>query len=188
MYVASGQTYPDALAGGAVAGAQDSSVLLVKPGAIPAAVRTELQRLRPDRIVVLGGTASVSSRVETDLRNFAGALERVHGGNRYATSVHLAQEAFSDGADTAFLASGQHFPDALSGAPAARVNGAPVLLVQRSADRLRSAPPCCRRLRDLPEGIPRCCLGTVTGSWASRVPRLPICSNGPARLGPMPRS
>ncbi|MDP8970075.1 MAG: PQQ-dependent sugar dehydrogenase, partial [Actinomycetota bacterium] len=39
-------------------------VLLVRPGCVPAAVRAELQRLTPERLVILGGPAAVSEAVE----------------------------------------------------------------------------------------------------------------------------
>ena len=50
-YLASGVNYPDALAGGAVAGHQGAPVLLTKPDAIPTDVAKELERLKPGKIV-----------------------------------------------------------------------------------------------------------------------------------------
>lgn len=67
-YIASGTTFPDALAGGPLAAATDSPVLLVQHDAIPAEIAAELRRLDPARIVVLGGTNAVSQSVYTQLR------------------------------------------------------------------------------------------------------------------------
>jgi putative cell wall-binding protein len=62
-YVAIGTNYPDALAGGAAAAYEDSPLLLVTFGSIPAATAGELTRLSPGRIVVLGGTGVISNTV-----------------------------------------------------------------------------------------------------------------------------
>jgi len=131
VYVASGVDFPDALSGAPVAGRSTAPVLLVAPNAIPDAVRTELQRLKPGRIVVLGGTGAVSSRVATQLDALtAGAVTRLAGADRYATSAAISKATFAAGAPKVYIASGQSFPDALSGAPAAGMNDGPVLLVQ----------------------------------------------------------
>ncbi len=67
VFVANGLNFPDALSAGPVGGKTGSPVLLVTPGNIPDSVRAELTRLNPARIVVLGGTSSVSADVATQL-------------------------------------------------------------------------------------------------------------------------
>jgi putative cell wall-binding protein len=62
-YVANGLSFPDALAGAAAAGAQGAPVLIVQLDGIPTPIAAELKRLKPVRIVVLGGTAVVSDAV-----------------------------------------------------------------------------------------------------------------------------
>lgn len=59
-------------------------------------------------------------------------IERISGENRYETAARVAAEHHSGGADTVYVALGTDFPDALTGAPAATVDDAPVLLVQSS--------------------------------------------------------
>lgn len=59
-YVAAGTDFPDALAGGPAAAAQGGPILLVGRDAVPAVTAAELARLRPARIVVLGGPAAAS--------------------------------------------------------------------------------------------------------------------------------
>ena len=53
-YIANGRNFPDALAAGPVATATNGPVLLSAPNALPAAVRSQLSRLRPTKIVILG--------------------------------------------------------------------------------------------------------------------------------------
>jgi len=133
-YIASGLQFPDALSGSAAAARAGGPMLLVQPTAIPAAVQTELQRLHPGRIVVLGGANSVAESVVTQLKGFTtGTVTRVSGGDRYETSAALSRAAATVGADVAYLVSGESFPDALSaGALAARTPGASLLLTTQS--------------------------------------------------------
>lgn len=70
VYVASGVAFPDALAGVPAAARVKAPVLPVRPDAIPAAIATELRRLEPARIVLLGGPAAVSEQVERELADF----------------------------------------------------------------------------------------------------------------------
>jgi putative cell wall-binding protein len=133
VYVASGAGYADALSGSAAAGLQGGPVLLVTRDAIPAAVDAELSRLKPRRIVLLGGTASVSAETEAQLRTYSPSVTRVAGADRYDVSAGVSAAAFTAGAATAYVASGATFPDALSGSAAAGHHDGPVLLVEKDA-------------------------------------------------------
>ena len=62
-YVALGTNFPDALAAAAAAGHLGGPVLLVTTDTIPAATAAELARLKPGRIVVVGGISVVSDAV-----------------------------------------------------------------------------------------------------------------------------
>jgi hypothetical protein len=66
VFIATGQSYPDALAGGPAAAKEGGPLLLVR-SFIPLATANELQRLGPARIVVLGGAGVVSAAVATGL-------------------------------------------------------------------------------------------------------------------------
>jgi putative cell wall-binding protein/endo-1,4-beta-D-glucanase Y len=133
VYVASGQAFPDALAGSAAAGRAGSPVLLVAKDSLPPAVATELRRLRPVSIVVLGGVNSVSAATAKAIGAIA-PVTRIAGADRYAGAAAVSAAAFGDASGgRVFVASGENFPDALSGAAAAIGRGAPVLLVTRDA-------------------------------------------------------
>ncbi|WP_308798340.1 cell wall-binding repeat-containing protein [Agromyces silvae] len=64
-YVASGMNFPDALSANAAAGGRP--VLLTIPDRLPDVVVEELTRLRPAKIVVLGGDTTVSTQVAAEL-------------------------------------------------------------------------------------------------------------------------
>lgn len=67
VFVATGVDFPDALAAGPAAVLDDAPILLVRRDVLPTAVRTELIRLNPDVVVILGGTASISNAVANQL-------------------------------------------------------------------------------------------------------------------------
>ncbi|WP_440709803.1 cell wall-binding repeat-containing protein [Herbiconiux sp. YIM B11900] len=131
VYVASGTGFADALSGSAAAGAQRGPVLLVTKDAVPPVIGGELTRLRPQRIVVLGGTASISAAVQTQLGTYSTSVSRIAGADRYEVSAAVSKAAFPGGSATVYLASGEVFPDALSGSAAAGHDHAPVLLLQK---------------------------------------------------------
>lgn len=132
-YVATGEDFPDALAGSAAAGAgAGGPVLLVRPDSLPEEIAAELDRLDPKVIGVLGGPAAISAKVEAALSAY-GTVVRVAGPNRYSTGALVSEYAFPTGADTAYVAVGSNFPDAVAGAPAAIASGGPMLLVEQGA-------------------------------------------------------
>lgn len=126
-YIATGENFPDALAGGAAAAKDGGPLLLVRHDAVPAAIATELTKLAPAKIVILGGTLSVSAAVETALQAYtSGTVTRVAGSNRYATAATLA-ETFPSGSPV-YVATGANFPDALAATAAAAHQHAAILL------------------------------------------------------------
>ncbi|MCI4658250.1 carboxypeptidase regulatory-like domain-containing protein [Cryobacterium zhongshanensis] len=130
VYIASGANFPDALSAAPVAGKDKSPVLLVLPETIPPAVQTELLRLKPKSIVVLGSASSVSDAVAESLKTYTGGtVTRTFGADRFGTSAAISQTAFTPGVPVVYIANGYNFPDALSAAPAAGKDSAPVLLV-----------------------------------------------------------
>ena len=102
---------------------------------LPAATATELARLRPAKIVVLGGTAVISDTVLADLRRYAtsGVASRIAGADRYATAARVSAATFAPGVAVAYVATGVSFPDALAGGVAAGRQKGPVLLVSANS-------------------------------------------------------
>lgn len=143
VVVASGASFADALSAGPVAAQWGGPLLLTHPDALPAATKTELTRLAPSRIVIVGGTGAVSAAAEAQLAGYASAVERIGGDNRYDTSTALVARAFPAGAREVFVVTGADFPDALSAGAYAALREAPVLLASDSAAEL---PPLLRTL------------------------------------------
>ncbi len=58
----------------------------------------------------------------------ARTVERLEGANRTLTAIAVAEKGWPNGATTVILTRDDDFPDALAGAPLARMNDAPILL------------------------------------------------------------
>jgi peptidoglycan-N-acetylglucosamine deacetylase len=134
VFVVSGATFPDGLAAGPAGARLNGPVLFTHRASLSPATRTEVDRLNPGRIVVVGGTSAVSENVRNQLATLTtGTVTRIPGADRYATAAALSRHAFPSGAVTAYVATGGSFPDALSGGAAAAVQGAPMLLTRATA-------------------------------------------------------
>jgi putative cell wall-binding protein len=129
VYLATGRTFPDALAGAAGAGRDLAPILLTDPTTLPAATGTALDAIAPTTVILLGGPAAVSEAVADAVATRTGAtVKRLQGPDRYATAAAVA-DTFAAPRTTVYIATGEAFPDALSGAPAAIQAGAPVVLI-----------------------------------------------------------
>lgn len=128
VYVASGLEFADSLTAGPLAGLEDDPIVLTKPGDVPVATTQALQALAPERVVVLGGEVAISDSVYTELAGHADTIERLAGEDRYETATLVADRIVPVGSE--FVASGQAFPDALSGGALAGLHQSPVLLTK----------------------------------------------------------
>ncbi len=72
VFISSGWIFADALSGAPVAGARHAPTLLVDTNTIPATVDTELRRLHPRTIIVVGGRASVTDELFGELSDYLG--------------------------------------------------------------------------------------------------------------------
>lgn len=129
VYIATGASFPDALAAGPAAARLGGPVLLVERGRIPAVTAAELRRLRPTRIVVAGGASVVASTVVSALNAYAPWVTRQSGADRYATAAAVSAATFPSRVSVVYIATGGNYPDALAAGPATGLRGGPVLLV-----------------------------------------------------------
>lgn len=134
VFIASGVTFPDALGGGAAAAISGGSMLLTTPTKLPAETAAALKRIKPSKVVVLGGTGAISNTVLTQVRSTVGSavpVTRVGGSNRFDTAARVSASTVSKATEV-FLANGMNYPDALAGgAVAPYYGGRPLLLTQK---------------------------------------------------------
>ncbi|WP_084620462.1 fibronectin type III domain-containing protein [Agromyces italicus] len=170
VYLANGTGLPDALAGAPVAGSVGGPVLLVEKSRIPKETAVELKRLKPAKIVILGGTGVVSSTVVSQVKSLVNptkGVTRWAGTDRYATAAAIVAKAFPSGASTVYVAQGDGLPDALAAAPVAAVDGAPILLVGR--DSIPSATALALEALDSEKPITRIVVLGGTGVVSDKV-------------------
>jgi putative cell wall-binding protein/beta-lactamase superfamily II metal-dependent hydrolase len=148
LFIATGDAFADALAGGPAADVMGGPVLPVAKAGIPAPTRGELDRLDPARIIVLGGPGAVSDAIATELQSFtSGSVTRMAGTNRYDTAAKVAQQVFTAPVPQVLIATGLGFADALAGGAVGAKTNSPVLLVARdslpaeTAEALRQLQP-----------------------------------------------
>lgn len=136
VVIATGEDWPDALGGSALAGAVDGPLLLTLPYALPAEVTSEVERLGADTAYILGGTGAVSGAVVSSLQSLGVEVIRIGGASRYETASLVAAEVIGllGGSYTGdvFVATGRDFPDAAGAAPVAASLGWPIVLANPS--------------------------------------------------------
>jgi putative cell wall-binding protein len=129
-YIASGENFPDALSIVPAAASAGSPVLLVSATTVPQVVATEIARLKPQKVVIVGGAQAISDAVATQLQTLSGApVTRLGGVDRWDTSLKIGEVLGAARSGTAYIVTGNNFPDALSAASAAGSQDSPVLLL-----------------------------------------------------------
>lgn len=130
VVIASGRNFADALAGSTLAAILEAPLLLTEKDSVPTSVYNEVSRLSPKNIYILGGLNSVSSNVESRLKNSNNEITRLSGDDRYQTSLKIASKvrSLTSGEKKTIVVNGLNFADALSaGALGAKLK-APLVL------------------------------------------------------------
>ncbi|MDO9557601.1 MAG: cell wall-binding repeat-containing protein [Coriobacteriia bacterium] len=165
VLIASARDYADALCGVPLAQSYRAPVLLCEPTRVPPALESELRRLKPSRVIILGGEVSLTPAVNSRLAQIlpSAGIDRIAGVDRYETSAKIAvQLAERRGTpERVVVASGAGFADALSSSAYAARKGYPVLLSR-------------------PDTLPQ----VIEGVIASFAPDSAVIIGGPNALSP----
>ncbi len=139
VVIATGENWPDALGGAALAGAKGGPILLTRAASLPPTVLAEIRRLGASEAIILGGEGAVSPAVEQALAAELGgnAVSRIGGATRYETA-ELVARATRDAlggrySGMCFVATGESFPDSLAASPLAAAQGWPLVLTEPGA-------------------------------------------------------
>jgi N-acetylmuramoyl-L-alanine amidase len=120
--------YPGSIAAAPYAASLDAPILLTGGQKLDSRVVDELERLQPQKAILIGGEALLATAIVEKLENLGIETERIGGANRYATSVLLAERLYSD---SLIIANGDDFPDALSAASYAGIAQIPIVLTSK---------------------------------------------------------
>ncbi len=137
VLVATGSNFADALAASPMAAAKGWPLLLVGPKGL-AGIQSTLDSIGATDVVILGGTSAVPASVHAALvvRYGSDNVTRLAGKNRYATSAAIATWAVANAGlswNDLAVATGENFPDALSGGVLQALDGSVLLLTTGSS-------------------------------------------------------
>ena len=131
--------FADALSISSVAGATESPILYVrKTGDIDQYTKAYLDKVKGKikNAYIIGGNGVISDQMQATIDSYLGIkTERLAGPNRYDTNLEILKKFAGAGegkvlnSETVTFATGNNFPDALSGAVAAAIGRAPMVLV-----------------------------------------------------------
>lgn len=127
VVLARADDFADALVGAPLAAHLGAPLLLTRSSELDGRVGEAIERLGPERVVLLGGEDALAPAVADALAGDY-EVERVDGTDRYETAAAVARRLGE--ADGAFVATGEGFPDALAVAPLAAHAGRPILLAR----------------------------------------------------------
>lgn len=119
-FLASAETFPDALSAAVPAARAGAPLLLTWRDRLAAPAADALATLGVQEVLIAGGSVAVSDAVVGELRARGLTVTRVAGEDRFQTSARLVDWAIAHtGLPPAsiVLASGSDFPDALAGGP-----------------------------------------------------------------------
>ncbi|MBA5850042.1 cell wall-binding repeat-containing protein [Clostridium sp. cel8] len=143
VVLANGESYADALCAVPLAKAKDAPILLTETNSLNSETLAEMKRLNAKHVIIVGGDGVVTEGVQNAIKSqVTSDVERYGGADRFETSVKIAKALGSP--SEVFVANGLNFPDALSAAPIAAIEGDPIILTrstelpQVSADYIES--------------------------------------------------
>ncbi|MDU5998135.1 MAG: cell wall-binding repeat-containing protein [Finegoldia magna] len=133
VIIARSDEYPDSLTASPLAKKLNAPILLTSKNELEKTVKAEIKRLKATNIIIVGGVNSISTKVEKELRQYDKEIERIAGHSRYETSAAIAERLLKLSAkQTAIIASGENFADALTAGAYAAQQEYPILLVQKT--------------------------------------------------------
>ncbi|WP_279058569.1 cell wall-binding repeat-containing protein [Mobiluncus mulieris] len=137
VVLATGSSFPDALVGGALAGAMKAGVVLTTNDTLEPTIVKQLQAQGTKTIQIVGGYGAVSAAKEAALKAAGFQVTRLAGSDRYETAKMVKAATRSAlglkgnaKAKVSCNATGSNFPDALACASAASLTGGVVDLVK----------------------------------------------------------
>ena len=141
VIITRGYDFPDALAAAPLAYKLNAPILLTQTAGLTPDTKKVIKDLGAKNAIILGGPLVISKGIETELATLGvNKIERLAGKNRYETASLIAGK-LGGNPETAVIAYGYDFPDALAAASYAARNGYPILLTAKD-----SIPPETRKM------------------------------------------
>lgn len=131
VFIASGEDFADALSAAPIASIKNIPILLSSKDNLSKSTANFINGKSIYKSYVVGDTNSLSQNILNSLANFNG--ERIDGADKYDRNINVINK-FKDqiNFNTIFIASGNDFPDSLSGCALASKTNSPVILVNNN--------------------------------------------------------
>ncbi|PIH04506.1 immunoglobulin-like domain-containing protein [Clostridium combesii] len=133
IVLVSGEGYADALSASVLAKRLNAPIILTNSNSLNDNARQAIEKLKAKNIYVIGGEASISSKIRNGLKNNYKLIE-LKGKDRFETNLNVAEQLVKLGVDASevMVVNGRDgFSDALSAAPIAAANGQILLIVSK---------------------------------------------------------
>lgn len=127
VVVSSGLGFADALSIAPIAARSNMAILLTDKNTFTSNVKSFLDEKEIAKSYIIGGSGVIS---ENSIKNYP-SPERVWGEDRYTTNINVINRFKSNSSDF-YIASGDNFPDALSGAALAAKDSSFIVLTSKS--------------------------------------------------------
>ncbi|NMM63770.1 alpha/beta fold hydrolase [Clostridium sp. P21] len=127
IVIANGDNFPDALSISSIAAYKGYPVFITPFNSLPSKTEEKIKKIKPSKIYVIGGSSSISSGIEDKLKQISKDIVRIQGKDRYETSMNICKY-FDENLDNVIIASGEAFPDALSGTALSAKLKAPIVI------------------------------------------------------------
>ena len=128
LYVATSANFADSLSISSIAGYHEHPILLVPPTGVPKVVADFFSEFPVENALIIGGEKVVSPKVDKLFKNPI----RIAGAGRYETNKAFNDFALEVGLtltpEHLFIATGENYPDALSGSALASLFASPIVL------------------------------------------------------------
>lgn len=136
VLIVNGYANADGITATPLASAYNGPILLAEQNELPTSTISEIKRLNPSKVILIGGTTVLSDGLVSKIKGINSSInvERLGGLTRYETSLLIAQrlDTIVD-VSKAYVCAGYGEPDALSIAPKAGEEKTPIILSENSA-------------------------------------------------------
>ncbi|MFD5853890.1 cell wall-binding repeat-containing protein [Cytobacillus pseudoceanisediminis] len=133
VIITNGYNFADGLPGVVLGHKELAPILTTRAEYLPDVIKNEIIRLGAKKAIILGGTGSVSSNVQTELVNLGLSVERISGADRYEVSTKIAEKIIDENASSAIIVNGDAYMDALMISPYAGNTQQPILYTRPSS-------------------------------------------------------
>lgn len=132
IVLVNGYGFADALSVSSVAALKGYPILMSGPSGLSEKIQSQIKDIQPSKVYIIGGQSVLNNTVVEQIKSIVPTLTndniaRIYGQNRYETSLNICKY-FNLSTDTAIVANGESFPDALSGSALAAKLNAPIIL------------------------------------------------------------